>query len=77
MLKDNWFYCNHCDCVSYDYKCECLATYCNAGGCSKCRHFHELVRLAIKGKNHPPIEELKNKKEHNQEDELLKKIFGN
>lgn len=75
-LPDNWFYCNHCKCISYDYKCECLGTYCNAGGCDKYRHLYKLVVLAKKVKNHPPIKELKKRTEYNKEDELLKKIFG-
>ena len=75
-MLDNWFYCNLCKCVSYDYKCECHATYCNAGGCDKCYHLHEPALDAIRDKNHPPIEELKKRKKYNKEDELLKKIFS-
>ena len=82
LEQNNWFWCPHCECVSYDYECECHATWCNAGGCDKCFPYHELVRVDKKNKNHPNIEFLKQKatdrwgKDMSEEQKILIEIFG-
>jgi hypothetical protein len=83
MLKaDNWFWCSQCECISYSYECDCHGTYCNGGGCSTCNNLYNLVKIALKNKQHPPEKELKQKllDKYGQitspEQMMLEEIFG-
>jgi len=73
---DNWFWCDLCKCISYDYHCECGSTLCNGTGCEKCAHLQHIVELAREKGLAPSKEELvENKCIPIPEIELLREIF--
>ena len=79
LSRDNWFWCDLCERVAYDYSCECYGTSCNGGGCPKCKHLWTLVPLAKKLGMSPDEQELRARCEANggtAENKLLKEIFG-
>ena len=48
IKPENWFWCDLCRCVSYNYECECHATSCNAAGCDKCAPTQKIVDMLRK-----------------------------
>lgn len=81
IKKENWFYCDVCDTLSYDTKCECLSTLCNAGGCDKCDLILREVDAAICSGCYPSIDEIKDNTSkmygsQSPEKRLLDGIFG-
>ena len=75
LKRENWFYCDVCDCISYRYGCECYGTACNAGGCDKCKSIWDIVTDAIKQGNHPSEKILKREVIDNYKNYLLKKEY--
>lgn len=81
LRAENWFWCDVCHCVAYDYACECRGTSCNAHGCDKCKPIWDLVTAALNNSMCPTEEEAKlnNLKKwgtkETPETELLNKIF--
>lgn len=59
MLKrENWFWCPGCERISYDFKCECLGTLCNGGGCIKCDRVWKEANQAVNNNTCPSVEDL-------------------
>jgi hypothetical protein len=54
--NENWFWCDVCQKVSYDFKCQCQGTSCNAISCKKCYKLHDLVKK-YKEQNLAPTKE--------------------
>lgn len=67
LIEENWFWCNLCECISYNFQCSCHGSYCNCGGCDKCLPLRNLVKEAIKNNNHIPVGFLKEKEKYESE----------
>jgi hypothetical protein len=79
---ENFFWCDLCDRISYDYQCECRSSYCNAGGCPECQKLRELVEMAYVVNDIPSEAEarknsLKKFGSESPESKMMRKMFGN
>jgi hypothetical protein len=82
IKPENWFWCDLCECVSYNYECECHGSWCNAGGCDKCHELRMMLER-LHDLNMFPSKEfaLENNlrrfgSKEIPENALLRKIFG-
>ena len=82
IKRDNFFYCDICDEVSYDFECECGATLCNGAGCEKCTPLFDILRQYYNEGLFPTKEEAlklnieKFGEEQTPETKLLTSIFS-
>jgi len=52
--KENWFFCELCDCVAYRFEC-CSNTSCNGGGCEICDSAHSLIQASAPPREGLPV----------------------
>ena len=53
LKTENWYWCNNCNCIAYNYTCGCKGTSCNAGGCKLCDPVAKKVKEIIKNGKAP------------------------
>jgi hypothetical protein len=81
IKKENWFYCDLCDSISYDFKCKCGASACNGAGCDECKDLHIIIDKMIDNKTCPTLEECKENNlirwgEVNHYQNFIEKVLG-